>query len=552
MALIRRDSKTGKSIIPTPAPYSFGSFKAPFPSLGNIKSPVPLNFSNPFSRPSPIYPTLTGGALPTLAINPKPAIVPVPSVVTSTPANDRYTQKTAEFNNAATNINSYYYTDKKTAAVPAVTAPKPDLTSVPKPGSTTVVPPQGDITTTGTGTATGTVVPPPLKDNPAKKSALTAPDLSTANTAITADAQKRINELERLKVTMDNTSSALLSSIQQKYKLLEQATVEKNNEIYAGVQNIGIVSGRSRYAPELQSSILSNEVSEGLGRLNALEAEKTSLLIQAQQAKNSDDLKMFNTISDRYDKAQEQQRKVLQDTFDNTIKLENFALSSSKESRAQAEDDLNRLGYADPATISEETYTRLENSLGMPAGFAKKYSEAARTATTADTSKKKAEAQKAYLGLLQEIPAGKTMTFPDGSTMTGLGKVEDLYTFEKEDGNGKVTIVSYDRRTGAMKQYSAGKIGTPSADTDGGGSGSKAADMYSVTTSFLDSFIDPTTGKVGPIRDEKTGEIAKTPDQLLVDTAKAFSQKYPGKLSYFTGNIAPLYWDKLTLEDAGL
>jgi len=87
---------------------------------------------------------------------------------------------------------------------------------------------------------------------------------------------------------------AELNLVNQKFDQLKNLQITANKNYEGGVTAMGLVSGRSRYAPELEAGNIQGAVNAGITKLNELEAERATTLNTLKQAfitKNVDRIK---------------------------------------------------------------------------------------------------------------------------------------------------------------------------------------------------------------------------------------------------------------------
>ncbi len=141
-----------------------------------------------------------------------------------------------------------------------------------------------------------------------------------------AEMDYAVSQFDKIQMTGDLATKNLIESIQKAYQVRIDQMEQVNKAGLNAQKLLGMRSGRSRYAPELQSSILTNEERAGIRRLTQLEAEKLSLISEAQQAATDRDLKILNQ---RFT-----QLRTLRDEQTNTVK-DMYSLARQEEERAQ-------------------------------------------------------------------------------------------------------------------------------------------------------------------------------------------------------------------------
>lgn len=176
-------------------------------------------------------------------------------------------------------------------------------------------------------------------------------------------------QMAQLKETMDATSKAYINSIEREYDTIIKQQELANKAFEGGIGVEGIRSGRARYAPVMQYSILNEAVSAGIGKIAALNAKKQSLIIQAQQARDENNFKFLSKTIDTYRETIKEERQAAKDAAEAVYK-------AAEEARAQAKADRESIEalskqYA-PSIVasgdeSPETIMARAESIGIPA-----------------------------------------------------------------------------------------------------------------------------------------------------------------------------------------
>lgn len=229
----------------------------------------------------------------------------------------------------------------------------------------------------------------------------------------------------------------------------------------------------------------------GTGVLITL-AQNHKAEIGTLQSKRADAIQQANNaIEDKQFAFAQLKVKEIKD-IENTIherktQFFNDSLKSVQESRNQEEfyktkikDDLEMLGglgsefELDPAKAAE-----IDQFYGVP-GFTKQYLDTINKAAKAKSLKDNTDAQSSLLDLLEKIPNGQEVTFPDGTTYKGLGSAGDIYTTIETDDSGVSRLVSVDKRTKQITVSNLGQIGK--ADNGSGKDKEKALVEDNVTS----------------------------------------------------------------------
>lgn len=125
------------------------------------------------------------------------------------------------------------------------------------------------------------------------------------------------------KLRQEETTRALISSIQKKYEARRAKMEDINKRMLEGKRIAGITAGRQRYAPGIEEGLLSAEEMDGQARLAEIDAEELSLIAQAKAARDEASYKAFHDYMARI--------KQLNDDKLNTItKLHQLAIDQDK------------------------------------------------------------------------------------------------------------------------------------------------------------------------------------------------------------------------------
>lgn len=287
------------------------------------------------------------------------------------------------------------------------------------------------------------------------------------NNSLTDSYNKVIDNYNSYNDKLEERRAKQVESINRQFDITKTQTQDAQTK-EMGSTNTGLLRAGG-YLGESGSAqgVINNLGEKHRLEISTLEAKRQDAIQSAQsaiedkqfalaQAKANDIKSLEKEINDR------------KNTFFNQV------LNLTQESRAQEtatrqkiDDQLKAMSLVDPSTISPEQTSFIDNFYKTP-GFTKNYLAASSLAAKAKTQKDQIDATKSYVDLLSSIPAGMSLSLPDGSKVSGIGKSGDYEVFNKEDASGKVTVVRFNKATGAMTQYSAGAIGTPSSENGGG------------------------------------------------------------------------------------
>lgn len=290
--------------------------------------------------------------------------------------------------------------------------------------------------------------------------------LSTDNTATTqahndylTQIQTQMDALEQRRIREEAGINASFDSKAQQQK---QAQAGETGTYTSTLARIGGYLGDSASA----SGALVNLATQHQYEINDLEAKRQSALNEARNAITD---KQFALAQSKAQEAKDYAKEI----NDRKDKFFSQSLQAIQESRQQDEfqrtkmkDDLATLSTLEPSKIDPKKLTEIDQYYGTP-GFAKNYIDVTNAAKVAKNQKDMIETKKAMVDLLQTLPAGKTVSFPDGSSYTGMGKSSDISTFMQTDSNGVGHLITYNKGNGKTSVQSVGVVGKSS----GGGSG---------------------------------------------------------------------------------
>jgi hypothetical protein len=291
-----------------------------------------------------------------------------PAVVTSQAGNNAMTKanETINSNSAPSNTNTQMYTGGSTVADGKAPIGYKDST-----GKVTYYSSPDATTTDG-------------KSTPEDPNSMGS-QISQLNQAGQAYIDNATAELNSYKTGLDAQTQTMIDQITQKYsqRISEQ---QKINAGYLGSTRVaGIMSGRDRYASELNDQILSNEETSGLQRIRDLEGERESLITQARQARDEKSRTAVVDLSNKLEQNRKDRQSAISDLYKQSIDFQKLSLDRSKEQRQIMSDNLanfksmaegkagdfvdyfdtNNLSKADEVKMIEE----YASSVGMPPEF---------------------------------------------------------------------------------------------------------------------------------------------------------------------------------------
>lgn len=296
-----------------------------------------------------------------------------------------------------------------------------------------------------------------------------------------------------------------IKGMQDSFDRLRRQQEEANKNYVAGITQAGIVSGRSRYAPEMELGNIANAVNVGIQKIADLDSkasltlaelrqnmqDKNYSLVKEQYLVLKDYLNEKNaTISKIYEKTLEYERemrdinyKLAQDTVDNQLKSQQlnmqqkrdvferamasaqfdadqrrqiaeeyyrqqeFEMKKSAYDKDTARSEIERLaasGYS-LDQFSPELIDSLEKSAGFTPGTFQTYYNTMLDLQEMQRQNDAIGAQEKIIDLLSKIPGDREISIPGYGTFSGLKEVDfmkGVNQFTEKDAYGNITQVT--------------------------------------------------------------------------------------------------------------
>ncbi|MCL5071908.1 MAG: hypothetical protein M1308_13595, partial [Actinobacteria bacterium] len=161
--------------------------------------------------------------------------------------------------------------------------------------------------------------------------------LADLNSTLQSDYDNYSSQLNTFKTQSDALFNQQVDNIKATFAARKKQMDEINKSALGAQQLLGARSGRQRYTPEYQSTILSNEEAAGVSRLSDLDAQMNQALMVAQQAKTDQNWQILNKQMDLASNLYSQKRQAIIDL--NTLTKER---NEELRQQAQAERENNK------------------------------------------------------------------------------------------------------------------------------------------------------------------------------------------------------------------
>jgi hypothetical protein len=329
-----------------------------------------------------------------------------------------------------------------------------------------------------------------------------------------------------------------VKGINQGFDTAKVQVGDEQNKEYAGRSTQLVTSGGGFLgATQSQEGVLQNLVQTHRGEMVALESKRQAAI---QEARKAYDDRSFEAAREQIKLAKDYQTELLdarRNFADDQLKLVRESREQDTFTRERRQEELKMLATVSlndtESTLDPARAEAIDNYYGVP-GFAQQYLETARSSAIAESQKDMMETQKSYIELIQAIPAGKSVTMPDGSVITGMGKTSDISTFTETDSNGIVRLYTYNKGSNSVSVQSLGAVGKPSSSTD---------------QTSSPALIQADTA----IRQLIPDGQKYVPKDAYIEMAREFGRLNPGQIQQFLTKFPPLVWTGVgaaDLEDA--
>ena len=206
---------------------------------------------------------------------------------------------------------------------------------------------------------------------------------SKIDTAYT-DYQNSINSIRNGTFPLTASQQAQIDAINQQFQQMRTVQLLANKNYEAGITALGITSGRSRYAPELDQGLIQAAVNSGIAKINELDTKQAQTVAQLEQGFQDKNLQMIQasytafqnyikqkqdaitsikTAVDAHEKdVRDFNYKVTQDSIKNTLDSERLSLDE-KNSAIKNQIDQANLSINQRKQALAETQVALQQQL---------------------------------------------------------------------------------------------------------------------------------------------------------------------------------------------
>lgn len=182
-------------------------------------------------------------------------------------------------------------------------------------------------------------------------------DVATANQTAQAQVTSANSTLDGISASSNASTQALIASIQSTFQASMQAMARTNQNILDAKTQSGIRSGITRYASGVQTSILTDEMQQGISRIATLNGQMLTAVAQAEQAQTAEDLTIFNDRMDQVNKIDTDLQNEVQNlqttAMANLNQLQTAATNQANLQKQQQQEQLDMSTRVAPAVASQ-------------------------------------------------------------------------------------------------------------------------------------------------------------------------------------------------------
>ncbi len=241
------------------------------------------------------------------------------AVVTSQGARDKTLENQVKLNESEQNIGSILGEKKiPPGQVPGFVPPGQQPGFVP-PGQQQ--PPVSNPSPPPTSPTPGAPTPPaPIVPAPEQP----------ANEMISSEVTSYTDLLDARMVALNQASEAMINNIKATFARRKDAMAQLNKEAASGLTMAGVRTGRQRYAPEIQTGILTEEERAGIQRIADLDSQEAGLIAEARAANDEKQFSLLDKKMTAIAEARKAKQEQIAELNKQAMEQEKFALEKAK------------------------------------------------------------------------------------------------------------------------------------------------------------------------------------------------------------------------------
>ena len=247
------------------------------------------------------------------------------------------------------------------------------------------------------------------------------------------------------------TEQASLDAIQQSIDRAVAAQKEVNKATIGTVTELGIRSGRQRYAGEVNAGIISAVISQGVQAIADIETKGAVQLADARTAMQDKDLERLDKSMTMFREMMNDKSNVIQTMHDNTLKYEEFVTNQAQKTQAIANQTIDSLAKAgiDPSQLDPIQLSTLDAKAGYPQGTSAALLGAAIKEKQKEDEKAQLEGLNTVIDVTSKLDPSQYVDF-NGSRYYGTKSNEEYKGYEIDQASGDVTVFSWNTKENKM------------------------------------------------------------------------------------------------------
>lgn len=345
----------------------------------------------------------------------------------------------------------------------------------------------------------------------------------------------------------DEKYNTLLDVIKSKYE-----TAKENQRQLGGVQTgqtAQFLARSGAFSSAGGQSMVANQQTANLERIQTLETEEANALAEAANAKRDGDLARLESYLQKADQLREERNNIQLKNVEYGQQLDEAAKAKATEQASYIGNlTLDQFNQQDPAYIAQ-----VEQQLGMPPNYLRSLAETQDAISKAQSEQAAMEQSMKLFDLAKELPSGMSYQFADGTTIQGFNEPEGK-VMQVTTATGDVAFVTIDPATGEVLKnvQLPGLISEIKASRMfGGGGGGGSSRNGTVLPSYLDGddklVLQTLQSSVGMTVEEAYARINAILGTNLEATSDMAGQKFTSDYAYFEAlNLS----DNLALDPA--
>lgn len=156
-------------------------------------------------------------------------------------------------------------------------------------------------------------------------------------------AQEHVQQIQQLQngtFPLSPEEQAQVTALQQQFENLKQLQLTANKNYEGAITTLGIRSGRSRYAPEIESGNIQQAISDGLIKVGNIEAQASKAVSDLKQAIQDKNYKAIDALYTATNDYLSKRKSTIDDIFQ-TVKDEADRIAAKEKAKKDALDNEN-------------------------------------------------------------------------------------------------------------------------------------------------------------------------------------------------------------------